>query len=143
MNKTNTFPKKEHMCGEIRINKLFEEGKAFIAYPLRVLYKYEFSASQNPVLVMVTVPKKRFKKAVHRNRIKRLIRESYRLNKHELMAFCIENNISLQMSFAYVANTELPFVTMNQSMITALSKIEIRLQSLLSAANDAVLETNE
>ena len=131
MTKPNTFPKKEHLCGEIRINNLFVEGKAFIAYPLRVVYKYEFAPAATPVLVMVTVPKKRFKRAVKRNRIKRLIRENYRLNKQGLNAFCIENGVKLQVSFAYVSNDELPFETLSQSMKTALSKIEIKLQSII------------
>jgi ribonuclease P protein component len=142
MTKINTFPKKEHLCGEIRINRLFVEGKAFIAYPLRVMYKYEIKNTDTPVLVMVTVPKKRFKKAVHRNRIKRLIRENYRINKHELIAFCTKNNITLQISLAYVSNTELPFDTMTESIKIALTKIEVKIQSILLSDNVSATVTN-
>lgn len=137
MNKINIFPKKEHLCGEIRIGNLFAEGKAFIAYPLRVVYKYEFVGASTPILVMISAPKKRFKKAVHCNRIKRLMRESYRLNKHGLIDFCTENATSLQISLAYVANSELPFDAITESVKIALSKIQIRLQELIIANNSS------
>jgi ribonuclease P protein component len=72
MTNTATFLKKEHLCGEIRINKLFSNGKAFIVYPLRVVYSVEQNSTDVPVKVLVSVPKKRFKRAVKRNRLKRL-----------------------------------------------------------------------
>ncbi|MBV5342489.1 hypothetical protein JZU68_02365 [bacterium] len=59
MTPTFTFPKKEHLCGEIRVGKLYAEGKAFIVYPLRVVYKVTQGAENVPVKVLVSVPKKR------------------------------------------------------------------------------------
>ncbi len=117
------FPKKEHLCGEIRINKLFVEGSAFIVYPLRVVYQVSNEKSDVPVNVMVAVPKKRFKRAVKRNRLKRLMRESYRLNKSILTEKCIEKNINIQIAFNYVADLELDFKTIEIKMKTAITKI--------------------
>lgn len=126
MNPKATFPKKEHLCGEIRIGRLFTEGKAFIAYPLRIVYSVQ-SEDNATVKVMVNVPKKRFKRAVKRNRLKRLMRESYRLNKSKLTEFCTEKNISLQIAFNYVSDEEMDFKTIESKMIIALQKIEDKL----------------
>jgi ribonuclease P protein component len=142
MNTKNTFPKKEHLCGEIRINRLFTEGKAFIAYPLRVMYSINKIPSTEAVKTMVTVPKKRFKRAVKRNRIKRLMRESYRLNKHSLYELCNEHNISLQIAFGYVSDTEADFVEIQEKMRKALARIETKIKekvllSSISSENQA------
>lgn len=142
MNTKNTFPKKEHLCGEIRINRLFTEGKAFIAYPLRVMYSINKIPSTEAVKIMVAVPKKRFKRAVKRNRIKRLMRESYRLNKHSLYELCNEHNISLQIAFGYVSDTEADFVEIQEKMRKALARIETKIKekvllSSISSENQA------
>ncbi|HPD59040.1 MAG TPA: ribonuclease P protein component, partial [Paludibacteraceae bacterium] len=76
MNRTRfLFPKSERLNSKIKIDRLFTDGKAFLVYPLRTVY---FISSENPseLEVLISVPKKKFKKAVHRNRIKRLIREA-------------------------------------------------------------------
>ena len=97
MNIKNTFPKKEKLCGEIRIGRLFAEGEAFIAYPLRVVYKFSEEREDSGVKILISVPKKKIKKAVHRNRIKRQIREAYRLNKAVLLESCLNNDKSLKI----------------------------------------------
>jgi ribonuclease P protein component len=123
-----TFPKKEHLCGEIRINKLFSEGKAFISYPVRVVYKQEERAiDMAPVMVMFSVPKRKFKRAVKRNRLKRLMREAYRLNKHIIVEKCLEKNIQIQIAFNYVAADELEFSDIEPKIIQALIKIAEKL----------------
>lgn len=117
------FPKKEHLCGEIRVGKLYAEGKAFIVYPLRVVYKVTASTENVPVKVLVSVPKKRFKHAVDRNRIKRLMRETYRLNKCGLYQLAAEKGVEIQIAFNYVADTEMDFATLNRKMEKALTQI--------------------
>lgn len=123
-----TFPKKEHLCGEIRINKLFSEGKAFISYPVRVVYKQEQRAADiPPVVVMFSVPKRKFKRAVKRNRLKRLMREAYRLNKHIIVDKCIEKNIQAQIAFNYVSADEMEFSDIEPKIVQALIKIAEKL----------------
>ena len=129
INKQFIFPKKEHLCGEIRIGKLFAEGTAFIVYPLRVVYKLTDERVVS-VKVMVGAPKKRFKSAVKRNRLKRLMRESYRLNKSILIEKCIEKNINIQIAFNYIADVELDFKTIQTKMRIALTKISDSVENL-------------
>jgi len=127
MTATFTFPKKEHLCGEIRVGKLYAEGKAFIVYPLRVVYKVAPQTGNVAVKVLVSVPKKRFKHAVDRNRIKRLMRECYRLNKLNIIQLAIEKEIEIQIAFNYVADNEMDFASLNKKMEKALLQISEKL----------------
>ncbi|HLP05488.1 MAG TPA: ribonuclease P protein component [Paludibacter sp.] len=119
-----SFPKSEHLCGEILINRLFAQGDAFMAYPLRVVCLIEKDDSpREAIKVMVSVPKKRFKRAVKRNRLKRLMRESYRLNKSLLAGKPETNGLKVMVAFNYVADQELDFQSIEKKMKQALQKI--------------------
>ena len=76
-----------------------------------------------PARVMVSVSKKKFKKAVDRNRIKRLMRESYRLNKSELIRFATENNLKIHLSFQYISDEIPEFNAVNLNMRIGLNKL--------------------
>jgi ribonuclease P protein component len=117
------FPKSERLNSKIKIDRLFTDGKAFLVYPLRTVY---FISSENPseLEVLISVPKKKFKKAVHRNRIKRLIREAYRLNKNELCNVVISGNLQMQVAFVYVADKELNFHELNDKMKQILDQLK-------------------
>jgi ribonuclease P protein component len=67
-----------------QIETLFQTGEAFSVFPLRVVYRLQPLAETeiSPVRIGFSIPKKRIKKAVGRNRIKRLLREAWRLQKH-------------------------------------------------------------
>ena len=124
MNRTRfLFPKSERLNSKIKIDRLFTDGKAFLVYPLRTVY---FISSENPseLEVLISVPKKKFKKAVHRNRIKRLIREAYRLNKNELCNVVISGNLQMQVAFVYVADKELNFHELIDKMKQILDQLK-------------------
>jgi len=123
MNHPNSFPKSEHLCGEKRIARLFTQGDAFIAYPLRVVYLLEPKKDTETVSVMVNVPKKRFKRAVKRNRLKRLMREAYRLNKQEITAKLSEKELQMHIAFNYVSDDELDFAQVEKKMKVALFRL--------------------
>ena len=134
MTNDNTFPKAEHLCGEIRISQLFSEGKAFIVYPLRIVYRV-VDKSEIPVKVMFSVPKKRFKRAVKRNRLKRLMRETYRLNKKILTDTAIHHQLTIEMAVGYVSDELVDFETMQSKMVSALNKIAAKFQTKQTAEN--------
>ncbi len=129
----NTFPKAEHLCGEIRISQLFTEGKAFIVYPLRIVYRV-VDKNEIPVKVMFSVPKKRFKRAVKRNRLKRLMREAYRINKTLLTEIAIHNHISIEMAVGYVSDELADFEVIQSKMISALKKVAAKFTAVTPTA---------
>ena len=101
----NTFPKPEHLCGQLRIATLYKEGQRFTAFPVRVTFKHLPDSDEAPK-VLVWAPKSLFKHAVDRNRLRRLMREAYRLNAQPLRDFCSEHHCSFLLAFNYM-NKEL------------------------------------
>jgi ribonuclease P protein component len=120
---SNSFPKSEHLCGEKRIMRLFTDGDAFIVYPFRIVYLVEENNSLNSPSVLISVPKKRFKRAVKRNRLKRLMREAYRLNSQPLRLELLRKERHIQVAFNYVSDEELDFATIEKKMKQALQKL--------------------
>ena len=119
----NSFSKIEHLCGEKRITRLYTQGDAFIAYPVRVVFLIEPKSDIEPANVLISVPKKRFKRAVKRNRLKRLIREAYRLNKQELIEKLEEKQLQIHVAFNYVSDEELDFVSIEKKIKLSLQKL--------------------
>ena len=132
-----TFKKNERLTGEKRINHLFANGQAFVAYPMRVVFLIservieatdESKLNEIPsVSILVSVPKKRLKSAVKRNRIKRLIRETYRLNKHLLITG--EGN-RFEVAFVYVRDELSDYVTVEKGMLKALKLLSAHAQQI-------------
>ncbi|MGI8599698.1 MAG: ribonuclease P protein component [Chitinophagaceae bacterium] len=103
-----TLHKTERLKKRKAIESLFREGKSFVNVPFRLYYQFfETSETGEPLQFGVGVSKKYFKKAVNRNRIKRLIREAYRLQKTILKELLQKQQIELKVFFIYTGN-ELP-----------------------------------
>jgi ribonuclease P protein component len=81
MTKNATYPKGEKLKGHRLIETLFAQGKSVAQFPLRLVYVPIGFEDESSIKIGVSVSKKYFKKAVDRNYYKRLMRESYRLNK--------------------------------------------------------------
>ncbi len=80
-----TFQRGERLKSRKVIEQLFKMGNSFAHYPLRFVWTtLDEPKSEFPVQFALSVSKKKFKRAVDRNRIRRLVREAYRLNKHIL-----------------------------------------------------------
>ncbi len=102
---THTLPKKERLTSRILIEKLFAGGsKSFPAFPLRVVYIPVEGNHLPPVSLLISVPKKRFKRAVKRNRVKRQIREAFRKNKQILTEPLANTGTKLAIAFIWLDN---------------------------------------
>ena len=82
----NTYPKHEKLKSKNTIDLLFSEGKSVSKYPLRLVFAPAPLAEGEKIKIGVSVSKKYFKKAVDRNYYKRVLRETYRLNKEIILA---------------------------------------------------------
>lgn len=118
-NAPNTLPKKERLCGKTGISKLLAEGKHGSAGPVRFLFINDSGNEENRI--MVSVPKKLFKRAVKRNLLKRRIRESYRIQKHSLTA-----KGGLDVLFMYSTKEVLSYDEIYQAVGLAIEKINER-----------------
>ena len=98
------LPKYERICKENDIKTLFDKGHGISVYPYRIVYLFRHDDSR-PVTcrLLVSVSKKRFHHAFKRNRVKRLIRESWRRNKAALYEICEKDNISVDVALVYTA----------------------------------------
>lgn len=98
------LPKYERLCKENDIQALFDKGKGVTVYPYRVICLFRRDESR-PVTcrILVSVSKKRFHHAFKRNRLKRLMRETWRRNKAPLYEICQRDNISVDVALVYTA----------------------------------------
>lgn len=117
-----TFGKDEKLCSKLVIDELFRSGTSIKAYPLRVIYK-RLETSDATAKVLISVPKKRFGKAVSRNRIKRLIREVYRLNKEDLIKNWQHQGKYFALAFVYIGNEIPSFAELTGTMQRILEQL--------------------
>lgn len=118
----NLFPKKARLSLKRDIDHLFENGQSFLSYPLRIIYLSDSVATltESGISILISVPKKRIKRAVQRNRIKRLTREAFRLNQHIIPP---TDNRRLHIAFLYIANEVLPYTHIEKAMRKTLRTI--------------------
>lgn len=95
------FAKTEKLRSKKLIDLLFKEGKAIRKKSVKCLYLTPPGKIDSPLQVMISVPKRLFKRATDRNLIKRRIREAYRLNKNSLVQLCREENKALILALLY------------------------------------------
>jgi ribonuclease P protein component len=118
----HTFRKEEKLCSKLAIEKLFSSGISFYVNPIKVLVLKTPSSICAPVKVLVSVPKKYIRQANDRNRIKRLIREAYRLNKQMLFAVN-QPGYEWSIAFIYTSKQVAEFNTIMNLMYKILDQI--------------------
>lgn len=123
------LPKEERICSDKTIDSLFTDGDSCFKYPLRVVYKPRVEVAVSTSRMLISVPKKRFKHAVDRNRIKRQVREAYRLNKSLLSTIGQGTDIA----FVYASSTHYPQERIEGAVTSALKEI---VKKLTPHAND-------
>ena len=114
-----SYPKIEKLKSKKIIDLLFSEGKSVGKYPLRLVYVQHDFEENVPLKMGVSVSKKYFKKAVDRNYYKRLLRESYRLNK-QLLAENLDKKYCCM--FFYQTSDKLSHSEINEKTIQLFEK---------------------
>ena len=109
------FPKAEHLCSRRLIDRLYAKGHRLMAFPFSVQWHAE-PGLPVPCQVLIVAPKRRLHHAVDRNRVKRLTRECYRLNKSLLLPFLDARGLRITLSLVYVHNQLLDFGQMQHKM---------------------------
>lgn len=109
-----TLSKSERLCGQMSVAALFEHGKGLSAGCLRC--KYIVRPSGGPSRIVVSVPKRLFKRAVKRNLLKRRIRESYRRQKELLQ-------VPVDILFIYTSPEVQPYEVVFAAMTDVLSSL--------------------
>jgi ribonuclease P protein component len=118
-----TFSKSERLCSKVLIDRLFEKGKSFNSFPFRITF-LEIAESSAPIKIVISVPKRNFKKAVDRNKLKRQIREIYRKEKQKTYELLGEKKIILML--IYTAKIKIEFKELEdktKEMMDRLNKI--------------------
>jgi len=118
-----SFGKKEKLCLQLVIDRLFAEGRSFKVYPIRVML-LPVERAEAHAQVLISVPKKRVKKAHDRNRIKRHIREAYRLNKSELVEKWGREGRYFAIGIIYLTDLASDFTEMNRVMAEVVQRLQ-------------------
>lgn len=113
--------KAERLCSKKAIDALFTgtDSKSLSAYPIRIVYRHTEEAG---IRILVSVSKKRFRHAVDRNRVKRQIREAYRLNKHRLDDIA-QASSGMDIAFIWLTDRHQPSQLVTAKMVSLLDKI--------------------
>ncbi|MES3019227.1 MAG: ribonuclease P protein component [Bacteroidota bacterium] len=120
-----SFSKEERLCSVKLIDKLFHSGSSFLLYPFRIIWLQEPLPAESPVQVLISVPKKKFKRAVDRNLLKRRMREIYRLQKTEhLYPFLQEHSVTIILGINYIGNEIGEYAFMEKKFNAAILKLK-------------------
>jgi ribonuclease P protein component len=112
-----TFKKSEKLKNQKEISLLFEKGRSFIVYPIRITWLMHDGEGTPLIRAAFGVSRKYFRNAVDRNSLKRKMREIYRMNKSLLYSFT--GNRSLLVMLYYVGHKKLPYPAIEKALLSA------------------------
>ena len=127
----STFRKRERIASLKLIETLFGGGcsQSVAAFPLRAVYMLsERQSNEAPVQLLISVPKKRFKHAVDRNRVKRQVREAFRQHK-DLLYPVVPETQRLLLSFIWLSDEHRPSKEVEGRIVTLMRRIGEKLNS--------------
>ncbi len=116
------FNRGERLSGRQSVTDLFQSGAIIYMTPFRLRYLH-VEKSSFPASVVISVPKRLFKRAVDRNLLKRRIREAYRLHKPDLHTFLEKNHASIHLAIQYMHQDLLDFHTIHDAMARGMQSL--------------------
>ena len=120
----HTFKKEERLCNKRLIDGLFHNGSSFLCYPFKVSWSLSEEPQPFPVQILFSVPKKRFKRAVDRNLIKRRMREAYRLHKQQYLYDVLNSaDKKIILSLGYIGKEIAPYELAEKKMLKLLTQL--------------------
>lgn len=117
------FGKEYKLCSEVTIESLFKEGKQIKKYPFVIRYIETKKENTPPFQIVVSAPKRVFRKAHERNRIKRVCKEVIRMNKHTLESYLQKSNKQLALFFIYSSKEEMKRELLDKKINQLFSKL--------------------
>jgi len=119
-----TLKKEERLCNKRLIDKLFHNGSSFLCYPFRVSWLVNPEPQVHPAQILFSVPKKRYKHAVDRNLLKRLMREAYRLHKQQHLYNILQQaDKRILISVGYIGKEVEPYLFIEKKMLKLLAQL--------------------
>lgn len=120
-----TLSKEERICSKKLINELFTgNGRSMTAFPLRVVFMKRTIIDDQPrAAMLVSVPKRYFKHAVDRNRVKRQVREAFRRNKSIITQNLTDDHEAVTMAFVWLTDEKFPSSEVENRMVRLLTRI--------------------
>jgi len=122
-----TFKKEERLCNKKLIDELYHNGSSFLVYPFKVSWLAVTEPMRFRAQVLLAVSKKRYKRAVDRNLIKRRIREAYRLHKHESLYVALDTaGKSVVFSIGYIGKEIAEYDFIEKKMLKLLKELTVQ-----------------
>jgi ribonuclease P protein component len=122
-----SFHKQERLCSKKQMELLFSEGKSIFGHPLKFIFMKVDSDLQFPAQAIFVVPKRQFKKAHDRNKLKRRMREAYRLNKQNFYNQLSLANIKIICAFIFVGKKQEDYSRIEKAIKQNLNSINLNL----------------
>ena len=126
-----SYNKKEKLKSRKQLEALFTKGETLIVFPIKMFFQ-KTEGQNNIIKTGVGASKKNFRKAVSRNRIKRLLRETYRTEKPALLNYLQQNEKQIALFFLYVDKSLPEYNLLKQKMQQAIQKLINHLDEMAS-----------
>jgi len=119
-----TFKKEERLCNKKLIDELFHNGSSFLCYPFKAQWLVVSEPTGTPVQILISVSKKRYKRAVDRNLVKRRVREAYRLCKQQHLYDTLSTaQKNIVFSIGYIGKEIEPYAMVEKKMLKLLKQL--------------------
>jgi ribonuclease P protein component len=122
----NKFPREERLKSKKNIEELFDKGSSVYLYPFRLFFLKKADQAENFHLpqILISIPKRNFKKSVDRNRLKRQIREAYRLNRKKIFCELDPSKLPSYVGILYTSKEKIPYKKIEEKLILILERLK-------------------